>query len=197
MRFELASETGSTGASTCGTADPSMSRPAVFLDRDGTLMEDPGYVGDPNLVRVFPGVQRDLQRLKQAGFDLVIITNQSGIGRGKFTEADFEAVQRRLLADLGPDLIDATYMCSDIPGVENSRRKPSPAMILEAAVSRDIDLTRSWMIGDKDIDVQCGIRAGAKSILVLTGQSDDAAGRGAAYVAKNLADAVDFILRQR
>ena len=87
-------------------------------------------------------------------------------------------------------------MCSDIPGVENSRRKPSPAMILEAAVSRDLDLTRSWMIGDKDIDVQCGVLAGAKSILVLTGQSDDAAGQGATFVAKNLSDAVDFILKK-
>ena len=174
-----------------------MSRPAVFLDRDGTLMEDPGYVGNPDLVRVFPGVSESLRRLKRAGFDLVIITNQSGIGRGKFTEADFEAVQRRLLEDLGPGLIDATYMCSDIPGVENSRRKPSPAMILEAAAGRGLDLSGSWMIGDKDIDVQCGVRAGTRSILVLTGQSDDAAGRGAAYVAKNLADAADFILRNQ
>jgi D-glycero-D-manno-heptose 1,7-bisphosphate phosphatase len=194
MRFELASETGSTGTTSYGTPNASMSRPAVFLDRDGTLMEDPGYVGDPGLVRVLPGVPEDLRRLKNAGFDLVIITNQSGIGRGKFTESDFEAVQRRLLSDLGPDLIDATYMCSDIPGVENSRRKPSPAMLLEAAASRDIDLTRSWMIGDKDIDVQCGIQAGANSILVLTGQSDDAAGRGATYIAKTLTDAVNFIL---
>ena len=160
-------------------------------------MEDPGYVGDPNLVRIFPGVPEALRRLKDAGFELVIITNQSGIGRGKFTEADFEAVQRRVLADLGPGLIDATYMCSDIPGVANSRRKPSPAMILEAAAGRDLDLTRSWMIGDKDIDVQCGLRAGAKSILVLTGQSDDSAGRGAEHVAKTLTDAVEFILGQR
>src|SRR5688572_145881 len=93
-----------------------MSRPAVFLDRDGTLMEDPGYVGDPALVRILPGVPEALQRLKTAGFRLIIITNQSGIARGRFTVADFEAVQKRLLEQLGPGLIDATYMCPDSPG---------------------------------------------------------------------------------
>jgi D-glycero-D-manno-heptose 1,7-bisphosphate phosphatase len=173
-----------------------MPRPAVFLDRDGTLMEDPGYVGDPALVRVLPGVPEALRRLKNAGFELVIITNQSGIGRGKFTEADFDAVQRRLLAELGPDLIDATYMCSDIPGIANTRRKPSPAMLREAAESRGLDLAQSWMIGDKDIDVQCGLNAGTRAILVLTGQSDDAAGKGAVFVAKTLADAAEFILKE-
>jgi D-glycero-D-manno-heptose 1,7-bisphosphate phosphatase len=171
-----------------------MSRPAVFLDRDGTLMEDPGYIGDPNLVRILPGVPEALRRLKDAGYALVIVTNQSGIGRGKFTEADFEAVQRRLISELGIGLIDATYMCPDIPGVENSRRKPSPAMILEAAAGRGIDLSRSWMIGDKDIDVQCGLRAGTKSILVLTGHGDESASRGAEHVARTLTDAVEFIL---
>src|SRR5688572_16338922 len=105
-----------------------MSRPAVFLDRDGTLMDDTGYIGDPALVRVLPGVPQALQRLKNAGFELVIVTNQSGIGRGKFTVADFEAVQQRLLQELGPGLIDATYMCPDSPGGEGSRRKPSPLM---------------------------------------------------------------------
>ena len=160
-------------------------------------MEDPGYVGDPRLVRVFPGTADALQRLKHAGFALVIITNQSGIGRGKFTIADFEAVQRRLLEELGAELIGATYMCPDIPGVAGSRRKPSPAMLQEAARDLDLDLSRSWMIGDKDIDVQCGLNAGARAILVLTGQSDDAAGKHAAYIAKSLGDAAEFILKER
>ena len=159
-------------------------------------MEDPGYVGDPNLVRILPGVPEALRRLKDAGFELVIITNQSGIGRGRFTEADFEAVQHRVLSEIGPGLIDSTYMCPDIPGIERSRRKPSPAMILEAAAERDLDVKRSWMIGDKDIDVQCGLRAGTKAILVLTGQSDESAGRGATHVATTLNDAADFILKK-
>lgn len=159
-------------------------------------MEDPGYVGDPALVKVLPGVVQALERLKGAGFALIIVTNQSGIGRGKFTEADFEAVQARLLAELGEALIEATYMCPDIPNVPNSRRKPSPGMLLDAAAERGIDLSKSWMIGDKDIDVECGRRAGARSILVLTGQSDDSAGKEADFVAKTLGDAAEFILKE-
>lgn len=160
-------------------------------------MEDPGYVGDPSHVRVLSGVSEALRRLQAAGYALVIITNQSGIGRGKFTEKEFEAVQERLLEDLGDGLIAATYMCPDVPGTPSARRKPSPEMILEASRDLDLDLGRSWMIGDKDIDVQCGLRAGTRSILVLTGQSDEAAGDGAIFVARNLGDAADFILRNR
>lgn len=172
-----------------------MSRPAVFLDRDGTLMEDPGYVGDPALVKLIPGVPDALRQLKAAGYELVMITNQSGIGRGKFTEKDFEAVQARLFELLGSDLISTTYMCPDVSGIPSLRRKPSPEMILEAGRDLDLDLQRSWMIGDKDIDVQCGRNAGTRSILVLTGQSDESAGNDANYVAKDLQDAADFILR--
>jgi D,D-heptose 1,7-bisphosphate phosphatase len=158
-------------------------------------MEDPGYVGDPALVRILPGVPEALQRLKDAGFRLVIITNQSGIARGKFTVVDFEAVQARLFELLGTGLIDGTYMCPDSPGGEGSRRKPSPAMILEAIKDHDLDARRSWMIGDKDIDVQCGLRAGVQAVLVLTGQSDESAGKGAAFIAKTLGDAAEFILK--
>ena len=158
-------------------------------------MEDPGYVGDPALVRVLPGVPEALQRLKVAGFRLIIITNQSGIARGKFTITDFEAVQERLFEQLGRGLIDATYMCPDSPGGEGSRRKPSPAMILEAIAEHGLDQAASWMIGDKDIDVQCGLRAGVQAVLVLTGQGDENAGQGAAFIAKTLGDAAEFILK--
>jgi D-glycero-D-manno-heptose 1,7-bisphosphate phosphatase len=171
-----------------------MSQPAVFLDRDGTLMDDPGYVGDPALVRVFPGVGEALRRLKGAGYRLVIITNQSGIARGKFTVEDFEAVQRRLLAELGNGVIDATYMCPDGPDGESGRRKPSPAMILEAARDLNVDLKQSWMVGDKDIDVQCGSAAGVRSILVRSGQGVAATGAGAVAVAEDLGQAADVIL---
>jgi D-glycero-D-manno-heptose 1,7-bisphosphate phosphatase len=159
-------------------------------------MEDPGYVGNPAMVRILPGVPEALRRLKDAGFVLVIVTNQSGIARGIFTAADFEAVQHRLLQELGPGLIDATYMCPDSPGGEGSKRKPSPAMLLDAQRDHDLDFRRSWMIGDKEIDVQCGLKAGAQSILVLTGQSDAAAAEGAAFVAKTLGDAAEFILKE-
>jgi D-glycero-D-manno-heptose 1,7-bisphosphate phosphatase len=173
-----------------------MSQPAVFLDRDGTLMEDPGYVGDPALVRVFPGVGEALRRLKSGGYRLVIITNQSGIGRGKFTVEDFEAVQRRLMDELGDRIIDATYMCPDGPDGKSGRRKPSPAMILEAARDLNLDLRRSWMVGDKDIDVQCGLAAGVRPILVRSGQGASATGAGAAAVAEDLSQVADVILEQ-
>jgi D-glycero-D-manno-heptose 1,7-bisphosphate phosphatase len=99
-------------------------RPAVFFDRDGTLMEEAGYCADPREVRVYPGVPAALRELKAAGFLTFIVTNQSGIGRGFFTEAQYQAVQARLLAEIGPGLIDASYYCPDAPGVPSSCRKP-------------------------------------------------------------------------
>jgi histidinol-phosphate phosphatase family protein len=174
-----------------------MSQPAVFLDRDGTLMHEVNYCRDPADVRLFDGAREALRRLKDAGFVLVIITNQSGIARGLLTESDFQAVQARLLELLGDDLIAATYMCPDGPAGESGRRKPSPAMVHEAARDLGLDLARSWFVGDKDIDVQCGLAAGTRAVLVRTGHGHlvsaaDAA--GAHFVAKDIASAADFIL---
>ena len=132
-------------------------------------MEDVDYCRDPAKVRLLPGVPEALRRLKTAGFLNVIITNQSGIGRGWITPADYQAVHARLLELLGEGLIDATYFCPDRSDAPGPRRKPAPGMILEAARDLAIDLHHSWMIGDKAIDVQCGRNAGARSILVLTG----------------------------
>jgi D-glycero-D-manno-heptose 1,7-bisphosphate phosphatase len=146
-----------------------MSAPAVFFDRDGTLMEDAHYCGDPAQVRLYAGVSEGLRRLKAAGFRTFIVSNQSGIGRGLITEAQYRAVQSELLAQIGEGLIDASYFCPDAPGVPSTRRKPEPGMLLEAAAEFDIDLSRSFMIGDKAADVECGRRVGAKTILVLTG----------------------------
>jgi D-glycero-D-manno-heptose 1,7-bisphosphate phosphatase len=171
-----------------------MTQAAVFLDRDGTLMHEVHYCNDPALVRLIEGTQGALRRLKDAGFRLVIITNQSGIGREMMTVADFEAVQVRLLELLGPGLIDATYMCPDGPAGESGRRKPSPAMVLEAVRDLGLDATRSWFVGDKDIDVQCGLAAGTRAVLVRTGHGRDADAAGAHFVAKDIASAADFIL---
>ena len=173
-----------------------MSLPAVFLDRDGTLMQEVNYCKDAALVRLVPGAQAALQRLKCAGFRLVIITNQSGIGRGMMTAADFEAVQARLLELLGLGLIDATYMCADGPAGESGRRKPSPAMVLEAAHDLGLDLPRSWFVGDKEIDVTCGLDAGARAILVRTGHGATEDAAKAHFVAKDIASAADFILSE-
>ncbi len=171
-----------------------MLHPAVFLDRDGTLIHDPGYLSDPALVRVLPGIPAALAELKTAGFRNVIITNQSGIGRGKFSEDDFHRVQKRLLEMLGPDLIDATYFCPDHADAAGPRRKPAPEMVFEAARDLNLDLARSWFIGDKAIDVQCGHNAGTRSILVLSGAGSAAEGTDADFIANDLAAAVAFIL---
>ena len=172
------------------------SYPAVFLDRDGTLMHDPGYLSDPALVAPFPGVAADLARLRAAGFKTVIVTNQSGIGRGYFTEEDFAQVQARFLELLGPGLIDATYYCAEHPDTATERRKPGPGMLLEAARDLNLDLTRSWMVGDRSGDLEAGRRAGCRSILVETGEAATVADRSAAvFVAKDFASATEFILK--
>jgi len=146
-----------------------MSFPAVFFDRDGTLMEEVHYCGDPAQVRVYKGVSEGLRKLKAAGYRTFIVSNQSGIGRGLITEAQYHAVQAELLAQLGEGLIDASYFCPDAPGTPSTRRKPEPGMVFEAAAEFDVDLARSCMVGDKSADVECGKRAGVKTILVLTG----------------------------
>jgi D-glycero-D-manno-heptose 1,7-bisphosphate phosphatase len=170
--------------------------PAVFLDRDGTLIEDVHYCKDPNLVRPLPGAVESLRRLKEAGFRNVIITNQSAIGRGWMTHEQYVAVHNRTLELIGPELIDAAYFCPDSPEVESQHRKPAPGMVLEAARDHGINLRNSWMVGDKPVDVQCGLAAGTRSILVLTGRGSRQDGEKADFVANDLAEAVDFILKQ-
>lgn len=170
-------------------------RPAVFLDRDGTLMDDTGYVSDPAHVRVFDGVPEALAALKARGFLTIIVTNQSGIARGKFTRADYDAVHARFLALLGPGLIDATYMCADHPDAATERRKPGFGMLLEAARDHGIDFARSWMIGDREGDVTAGRRAGCRAVLVLTGEARSSASSEAEFVAKDFAAAAAFILK--
>lgn len=147
---------------------PLILRPALFLDRDGTLMEEVDHCRDPALVKAYPGASKELSRAKAIGWATIIITNQSGIGRGYFTEEEFRAVQSELLRQLG-NVIDASYMAPDHPDTPSPRRKPAPGMILEATAEHGIDLSRSWMIGDKAIDIECGRNAGVRTILVETG----------------------------
>lgn len=168
--------------------------PAVFLDRDGTLIDDTGYVGRPEDVRLLDGVRDGLAALKAHGFRTVVVTNQSGIARGYFTHADYEAVHARFLDLLGTGLIDATYMCADHPDKPSDRRKPGPGMLLEAAGDLDLDLARSWMIGDRAADLEAGRRAGVRSILVLTGEGAATDRSAAPHVAPGFTAAVRFIL---
>src|SRR5437870_6703335 len=150
--------------------------PAIFVDRDGTIMEDRDYCSDPKDVKIFPGVPEALRRCKSNGFKLIIITNQSGIGRGLITVEQYRAVEAEVLRQLGAGLIDATYFCPDVPGQHSSCRKPAPGMIVEATRQHQIDLTRSFLIGDKEIDVECGRNAGVRTIRVKTGPEREMAG---------------------
>jgi len=170
-------------------------QPAVFLDRDGTLMEEVNYCADPAHVRVFPGAGAALKRMRAHGFLTVIITNQSGIGRGLLTETDFHAVQDELFRQLNAEL--PTYFCPDAPPTPSSRRKPEPGMVLEAARDLGIDLARSWFIGDKAVDIECGHRAGTRTILVQTGYGGKEMPSTVQpdYVARDVADAAEFLFR--
>ena len=178
------------------TSAAPLSRPAVYFDRDGTLMEDVDYCADPARVRVYADAPGALARLKERGYVLVMATNQSGIGRGYFTEADFARVQAECLRQLGPGLLDACYHCAEAPAGASLRRKPGPGMLLEGARDHRLDLARSYMVGDNWTDVECGRRAGvAASVLVLTGKGPEQAGRCRPdHVAAGLAGAADWIL---
>src|SRR5688500_3115772 len=160
---------------------PAALSPAVFLERDGTLIEDTGYIRDPLAVRLFPDVAEGLATLRAHGFKTVIVTNQSGIGRGYFTEADYRAVHGRLVELLAPGAIDAVYFCAEHPDTASERRKPGPGMLLEAAADLSLDLSRSWMIGDRVGDIEAGRRAGCRTILLRTGEGMKADASGADY----------------
>ena len=167
---------------------------AVFIDRDGTIIEDADYCSHPKQVKAFPGVPEALRRLKSKGFKLIVITNQSGIGRGFFSVDQYRAVESEVSRQLGHGLIDATYFCPDVPGQHSSHRKPSPGMILQAKGEHQIDLARSFFIGDKEIDVECGRNAGVRTIRVQTGFDRDVSGSAADWTAEDLPAAAEIIL---
>src|SRR5437899_12238863 len=125
---------------------------AVFIDRYGTFMEDCIHCSDPKNVKIFPGVPEALRRLKSNGFKLIIITNQSGIGRGLFTVEQYRAVEAEVLRQLGVGLIDATYFCPDVPGQYSTCRKPAPGMVVDAMREHQIDLSPPYLIGCNNTD---------------------------------------------
>ena len=170
------------------------SSPAVFVDRDGTIMEDRDYCSNPSEVKLFPGASEALRRLKSNGFQLIVITNQSGIGRGLFTLDQYRAIEAEVLRQLGAGLIDATYFCPHLPGQQCSCRKPATGMILEATREYQIDLSRSFLVGDKEIDVECARNAGVRSIRVKTGPQRDTSDKTADWVVEDLSAAVEIIL---
>jgi D-glycero-D-manno-heptose 1,7-bisphosphate phosphatase len=149
-------------------------RPVVFVDKDGTLIEDLPYNVDPARIRLAPGAQAGIAELGRAGLPLVVITNQSGVARGYFSEADLDPVHRHLagaVADAGGELL-GFYACPHLPegvnefAVECDCRKPLPGLIRRAAEDLAIDPRRSWFIGDTWMDVVAGRAAGCRTILV-------------------------------
>jgi D-glycero-D-manno-heptose 1,7-bisphosphate phosphatase len=159
-------------------------------------MQDADYCSDPHQVKIFPGVAEALKRLKSKRFKIIIITNQSGIGRGFFTIEQYRAVEAEVLRQLGDGQIDATYFCPDIPGRPSNCRKPAPGMIVKAVREHQIDLARSFFVGDKEIDAECGRNGGVRTIRVRTGFDRETSGSMADWIAEDLPAATQIILDQ-
>ncbi len=184
-----------------------MSNRAVFLDRDGTLNENPGYLGDPGKVKLFPFVGEVLSRLKnEFNFFLIVISNQSGIARGLITAQQVEQVNEKInmLLKKFKVSIDKFYYCPFHPDFsteeECSCRKPSTEMVDNAVEEFDIDLSKSFFIGDSVADIECGMNAGMKTILVKTGHGRETfymlqkANKIPSFVAENFLDAGNYIM---
>ncbi len=157
-------------------------------------MRDVDYCGDPNDVALLPGVSEALRHLKERGYRLVVITNQSGIGRGYFNEEQYRAVEAQVSRRVGEGVIDATYYCPHLPDDGCKCRKPSPEMVFAAAREHDVDLARSFFIGDKRSDLDCGRKAGVKTILVRTGYGNDTDAGLADFVADDVGQAANVIV---
>jgi D-glycero-D-manno-heptose 1,7-bisphosphate phosphatase len=185
-------------------------RPAVFIDRDGTIIEEAGYLDRLDRLVFYPYAFDAIRLLNRAGYGVVIVTNQAGVGRGIFGEQfvqDTHAVIAARTAEAGA-VVDAFYYCPHHPDATVARyrvacdcRKPAPGMLRKAAADHDLDLARSFAIGDKWSDVQAGEAAGARGLLVRTGYGRSAEGSRPegvrAAVADNLIAAVASILRGR
>jgi D-glycero-D-manno-heptose 1,7-bisphosphate phosphatase len=184
---------------------------AVFIDRDGTLNEDSGYPGDFEKIRIYPESFEAVRRLNRAGLLAVVVTNQSGVGRGLFGEADVALVHEKMLAAFAARgaRLDAIYYCPHYAASANPAyaiacdcRKPSPGLALRASSDLGIDLGHSYVIGDKADDVAFGLNIGATPVLVLTGEGPRARetllerGQTPGHVASNILSAARWIIRR-
>ncbi len=188
-----------------------MPNKAVFLDRDNTLIEDPGYLANPDGVRLLPGVELALKSLSQAGYQLVVVTNQSGIARGLLTEDTLKKIHERMVEMLGRKgaHIDEIYYCpyfveGTVPeySIESDLRKPEPGMLLQAADDLDLDLSACWMVGDSARDIEAGQRSGCRTIRIRTPHADDVTDDQhedfqADFTVRNLVEAARVVLRNR
>ena len=186
-----------------------MSDKAIFLDRDDTLIEDPGYISDPEQVKILEGVPEALIQLKSLGYKLIVVSNQSGVARGIVTEKKLEEIHDRLKQLLAKKnaYLDKIYYCPYHPeGIvpkyrkESNCRKPNPGMFLRAFAEMKIDLDQSWCIGNSSRDIEAGSKAGCKTILIdvpyRTKQKEPDESKSTAtpdYKAVNIKEAVNII----
>ena len=181
---------------------PRRRRRAVFLDRDGTLIREREYLADPEGVALLPGVVEALRLFRKAGLALVVVTNQSGIARGLYTLEDYEAVARRLDEKLREEgvMLDATYFCPHHPDFTGpcDCRKPALGMYLRAAAELDLDLPRSFFVGDRQKDLTPAVSLGGSGFLVRTGYGREEEGGLAPghRVADSLLEAARLILEE-
>jgi histidinol-phosphate phosphatase family protein len=154
--------------------------PAVFIDRDGTIIKEKSYISDPEQVEILPNSVSALKLLTENGFKLFVVTNQSGVGRGFFSLEELHAVHDRLssLLEAAGTAVNKIYFCPHRPDEGCECRKPKPGMVMRAKNEFDIDLTRSYMIGDRSEDIELGAAAGLKAVLVLTGYGSHIAALG-------------------
>ncbi|MDD3581222.1 MAG: D-glycero-beta-D-manno-heptose 1,7-bisphosphate 7-phosphatase [Desulfobacca sp.] len=178
---------------------------AVFLDRDGTINEEMGYINHPSRFQLLPGSVGAIARLNQAGIKVVLVTNQSGVARGYFPSSLMDRIHQHLQQELRQSgaYLDGIYVCQHGPDEGCTCRKPRPGLLHQAAQELDIDLSRSFVVGDRYIDIELAANAGARGILVLTGY-----GRGEleyyqgprraepVYIAADLGDAARWILAE-
>jgi histidinol-phosphate phosphatase family protein len=167
---------------------------AVFIDRDGTINRDVPYCSRPEDFELLPGVAEGIKLLNERGFNVVVVTNQSGIARGYFTEGMLASIHDKMRKELAKHgaRVDAIYYCPHHPDDNCDCRKPKPKMILQAAIDLDIDLRQSYVIGDSEMDVELARQAGCKAGIRVgepEGTSD--------YVAASFGDAVHWLFEQR
>ncbi len=176
-----------------------MKRPAIFLDRDGTMIEEVNFLSRVDDLRLFPFTVEAVKLLKDSGYLVIVVTNQSGIGRGIYSEFDMQAIHDQIQVELD-NAIDAFYFCPHLPDDGCQCRKPGLGMIESALADFDIDLERSWMIGDKKIDVETGIARNMLTALVLTGYGAEHQAMlqiPPTLISTNLHDAVTSILNSK
>ena len=179
-------------------ATASKKRPAVFLDRDGTLNFDPGYLNKAEDFRFLPKVKTALKLLANHGLELFVISNQSGIGRGLITRDALKKIHRKMTLELKRQgvKLKGIFVCPHSPQDQCSCRKPSPKLIFRAARRHRINLWNSYIVGDKWTDVETGLRAGLQTVLVAGSTAESGGVIRPHHVAKDLFGAARWILRR-